>query len=230
MNQAKMMAQNLLMYGDAPFHERVATVKSNKKSGKYSRLNTHMEHYIHAVNTGASPEVLHCQLRDLITEAIRVDITLARLLEVLAGNRVSDGDTQSFINNVSKHYGSAESQNEQKTTKEEIHVIQTLMRRYSDTIMNNVILKNDFNQLLACIHTMDSRTCEEYEKILSHLIAEVSETATDNQRMANESPLNIKENSKASTYLQDILKLKEELNQYHLKYHEIQNGNQIADH
>ncbi|NDA64549.1 MAG: hypothetical protein EBX50_21345 [Chitinophagia bacterium] len=73
------------------------------------RLNQRMANYIKAVNGKADPEVIHYELRDLIAEAIKVDISLKELLKVLS-SYINKGNDQNFIDNVAKHYSREEDQ------------------------------------------------------------------------------------------------------------------------
>lgn len=74
---------------------------------KYRRLNTYMADYIAAAAKDADPEELHCRLRDLMREAIKVDISLEKMLEVFSTSTMQDSTLQHFIEKISKHYARA---------------------------------------------------------------------------------------------------------------------------
>lgn len=90
----------------------------DEKTVRYSRLNTRMEQYINSVNSEADPEDLHSQLRNLIAEAIKVDVTLAKLLEVLATSHIQGGKSEKFIGNVSRHYSRGQNTADKKSAEE----------------------------------------------------------------------------------------------------------------
>lgn len=71
---------------------------------KYSRLNQLTKNYVQAMNSDANPEELHCYLKDLLSEAIKEQITLEHLLRVLSGSSIEEANTEKFIENVSRHY------------------------------------------------------------------------------------------------------------------------------
>lgn len=71
---------------------------------EYSRFNEFKRQYIDAMNRKKDPEELHCYLRDLLREAIKMDVSLIDLLKILSGSAISDSDTEKFIDNVSRHY------------------------------------------------------------------------------------------------------------------------------
>lgn len=89
---------------------------------KYHRLNIYTDNYVEAMNRNASPEELHCYLRNMLTEAIRTEITLEHLLRVLSGSSIKESNTDIFIDNVSRHYAygitAAKAQQNEKEVKE----------------------------------------------------------------------------------------------------------------
>jgi hypothetical protein len=79
-------------------------MKYEKGNKKYSRLNEKTSCYINAINRKDDSELLHCYLRDLLAEAIRMEITLTHLLKVFSDSSIAESDSKEFIDNVSKHY------------------------------------------------------------------------------------------------------------------------------
>lgn len=56
------------------------------------------------------------------------------------------------------------------------------------------------------------------EKIINHLIAEVTETTEDDQRMDDEGSVCENDNSRPCQHLQEHLNLKQDLETYHVTY------------
>lgn len=83
-------------------------MSAQKDIRKYSRLNTFMYEYIEAVNAKAGDQELQERLQHLITEAIRKDITLVKLLKALSVSNILDANTAAFIHNISDHYATGE--------------------------------------------------------------------------------------------------------------------------
>ena len=75
-----------------------------KGDKKYRHLNQLTGDYVNAMNGDAAPEELHCRLRDMLAEAVKMEITLEHLLRVLSGSTIEESDTEKFIENVSRHY------------------------------------------------------------------------------------------------------------------------------
>ena len=75
-----------------------------KGDKKYRHLNQLTSDYVNVMNGDAAPEELHCRLRDLLAEAIKMEISLEHLLRVLSGSTIEESDTEEFIENVSRHY------------------------------------------------------------------------------------------------------------------------------
>lgn len=79
--------------------------KSNNM--KRSRFNTILQDYTQAAANKANPEEIHSRLRGLLFEAIKEDIKLEELLEILSST-CKGGDDSSFISNVTSHYAEGE--------------------------------------------------------------------------------------------------------------------------
>ncbi len=71
---------------------------------EYSRFSEFKRQYINAMNQTKDPEELHCYLRSLLREAIKMNISLVDLLKILSGSSIEESDTEKFIDNVSMHY------------------------------------------------------------------------------------------------------------------------------
>jgi hypothetical protein len=85
-------------------------------------------------------------------------------------------------------------------------------------IEGDAILNNDFDRLINHIRTNTSPSTAYYEKVMHHLIAESDEAAEDNQRMADESPMCLPENSDACKHQQERCDLKIVLDNYQARY------------
>ena len=77
------------------------------KSTQHSRFNTILKDYINAIENKADPEEVHSRLNGLLSESIRVNITLPELLEILYSSCMG-GKTSKFIDNVTLHYTEGE--------------------------------------------------------------------------------------------------------------------------
>jgi hypothetical protein len=75
-----------------------------KGDKKYHHLNQLTRNYVAAINSGALHEELHCNLRDLLAEAIKMEISLEHLLSVLSEANIGKSETKEFNENVSKNY------------------------------------------------------------------------------------------------------------------------------
>lgn len=96
----------------------------------------------------------------------------------------------------------------------------SLYKEYHSIIEGNSVLKHDFKALNSCVKkgTNAAHSAEQCEKIIHHLIAEVAETAEDDQRMDDEGPVCENNNPKSCQHLQEHLNLKQDLETYHLTY------------
>ena len=74
-----------------------------RKIDIYGRLNVRMHSYINAVNSKADPELIHTELRNLISEAIKMEIGLDDLMMVFSSQIEESGSTE-FEKNVAKRY------------------------------------------------------------------------------------------------------------------------------
>lgn len=74
-----------------------------KTLNTYSRLNTHMHSYINAVNSKADPEVIHAELRNLIAEAIKMEVGLDKLMAAFSST-IQESGSREFEKNVTKRY------------------------------------------------------------------------------------------------------------------------------
>lgn len=74
-----------------------------RKVDIYSRLNARMHSYIDAVNRKADPEFIHMELRDLISEAIKMEIGLNELMMIFS-SQIEESGSIEFENNVAKRY------------------------------------------------------------------------------------------------------------------------------
>jgi hypothetical protein len=90
-----------------------------KGDKRYDKLNLLTEEYVDAMNRNTNPEELHCYLRELLAEAIKMDITLKHLLKVLSGSAIGESNTEKFIDGVSKHYSWAVTAAEVKQDEED---------------------------------------------------------------------------------------------------------------
>ena len=97
-----------------------ATISPNEE---YRRFHTHKRKYIDAMHRDADPEELHSYLRELLREAIKMDVTLVDLLKILSDSSIEESDTEKFIENVSRHYAYGVTAAKMKHDKDEAREI-----------------------------------------------------------------------------------------------------------
>jgi hypothetical protein len=102
--------------------------------------------------------------------------------------------------------------------KNELSALLAVKAQYKQLIEGDAILNNDFDRLINHIRTNTSPSTAYYEKVMHHLIAEADEAAEDNQRMADESPMCLPENSDACKHQQERCDLKIVLDNYQARY------------
>jgi hypothetical protein len=79
-------------------------------------------------------------------------------------------------------------------------------------------LKNDFSLLAQCIRVSKPLALQRCNTIIRHLIEEVKEGAGDDQRLADESPICVTDNSEACRHLEEHQSLREELEIFYKSY------------
>ncbi|MDA0782848.1 MAG: hypothetical protein PQ612_09090 [Rickettsiales bacterium] len=82
-------------------------MSQKSKNNTRSRFDKIIKDYVNAVEKWANPEEIHSRLHGLLSESIRMNITLAELLEILSSSCMG-GKTSEFIANVSSHYAQGE--------------------------------------------------------------------------------------------------------------------------
>lgn len=90
--------------------------------------------------------------------------------------------------------------------------------RYHGVINSDSILKQGFEELMECSEHSDEMRLQHHQKVISDLIAESEEAAEDNQRLADESPQCLPENSDACNHVQERCDLKNALDVYQANY------------
>lgn len=73
------------------------------KTNEYSRLNAHMHSYINAVNRKADPELIHAELYSLISEAIKMEVSLNELMAIFSSTIEESGSIE-FEKNLARRY------------------------------------------------------------------------------------------------------------------------------
>ena len=73
------------------------------KTNIYSRLNTHMHSYIYTVNSKADPELIHAELLNLISEAIKMEVGLDELRAIFSST-IEESGSRDFEKNLTKRY------------------------------------------------------------------------------------------------------------------------------
>jgi hypothetical protein len=92
---------------------------------------------------------------------------------------------------------------------------------YKKLIMSDPILKSDFHKLMKYVQDSEDSSLTHCEKIINHLhlIAEVAETAEDDQRMDDEGPMVcVASDVKTRKHLQEHIRLKRDMESYHVTY------------
>lgn len=93
-----------------------------------------------------------------------------------------------------------------------------LLRMNINHSKSDPILSSDFRKLMKAIGSTEPDSTAHCEKIINHLIAEVSETTEDDQRMDDEGPVCEKNNPISCQHLQEHLNLKRDLETYRVTY------------
>jgi hypothetical protein len=76
----------------------------------------------------------------------------------------------------------------QINTSEMRDALDIIYRTYQISIKNNATLDSDFQRLIECVAVSKASATQRCEKIMNHVLAEISEGNNDNDRMADESP------------------------------------------
>lgn len=105
-----------------------------------------------------------------------------------------------------------------KTIEQRLAALCEINSRYKEFINGNPILKQDFAALMECSEDSDAMSLQLYQKVMRHVIAESDEAVQDNQRIADESPTALPENSDACKQLQVRRDLKSALELYQASY------------
>lgn len=105
-----------------------------------------------------------------------------------------------------------------KTIEQRLEALCEINNRYHGIIHSNPIMKHDFAELMECSDHSDEMSLQHYQKVVDHLIAESDEAVDDNQRMADESPQCLPENSDACNHMQERRDLKTALDVYRANY------------
>jgi hypothetical protein len=90
--------------------------------------------------------------------------------------------------------------------------------QFRQVINGNLLLKDELAQLMYCIWVSKSHAAKRCEKIINHVIAEVSENAGDDERFADESPCGENDDSEACRQLGEYLKLQQALKDFRANY------------
>lgn len=101
-----------------------------------------------------------------------------------------------------------------KTIEQTLEALCEINNRYHRLIKADPILRQDFAELMECSERSDTMILQNYQKVVERLITE----SDDNQRMANEGPQFLRENSDAYNHLQERRDLNRALDIYQANY------------
>ncbi len=90
--------------------------------------------------------------------------------------------------------------------------------KYHNLIKNNQLLEENARELVSCLFLYPSSNAKNCNKVIDHLIAEVKEEVSDEQRIADESPVGVDECSDSCLQLQQYLNLKLEMEDFYVEY------------
>jgi hypothetical protein len=103
-------------------------------------------------------------------------------------------------------------------TPEMRNALDVIYNQYRAHIQSDFMLENDFQRLFECVALSQISAAQGCEKIVNHVLAEVNESAGDDQRMADESPSCGSDDSAACRHLQTHLALSQALEGFCVTY------------